>query len=76
MFRFEANRNEQIVGGAGVSEATRPMSARLVIAGASRGAFAGARRRDRTHLTKGPRIVARRGAEAAVLVPIAEWRRI
>lgn len=27
-------------------------------------------------LTKGPQIVTRRGVETAVLVPIAEWRRI
>ena len=27
-------------------------------------------------LTKGPQVVTRRGVEAAVLVPIAEWRRV
>jgi PHD/YefM family antitoxin component YafN of YafNO toxin-antitoxin module len=27
-------------------------------------------------LTKGPQVVTRRGVETAVLVPIAEWRRI
>lgn len=27
-------------------------------------------------LTKGPQVVTRRGVEAAVLVPIEEWRRI
>ena len=27
-------------------------------------------------LTKGPQVVTRRGVEAAVLVPIAEWRRM
>jgi len=27
-------------------------------------------------ITKGPQIVTRRGVEAAVLVPIAEWRRL
>ena len=27
-------------------------------------------------LTKGPQVVTRRGAEAAVLVPIEEWRRL
>ena len=29
-----------------------------------------------TSLTEGPQLVTRRGAEAAVLVPIAEWRRL
>lgn len=27
-------------------------------------------------ITEGPQVVTRRGAEAAVLVPIAEWRRL
>lgn len=27
-------------------------------------------------LTQGPQLVTRRGAEAAVLVPVAEWRRL
>ena len=27
-------------------------------------------------LTEGPQLVTRRGAEAAVLVPVAEWRRL
>jgi antitoxin Phd len=29
-----------------------------------------------TCLTQGPQIVTRRGAEAAVLVPVEEWRRL
>ena len=30
----------------------------------------------KTSLTEGPQIVTRRGVEAAVLVPIDEWRRL
>ena len=29
-----------------------------------------------TCLSEGPQLVTRRGAEAAVLVPVAEWRRV
>jgi len=29
-----------------------------------------------TTITKGPQVVTRRGVEAAVLVPIGEWRRL